>query len=489
MELSPRVRHDSHREPLPSPVPAPSDRGTDPHPTRREFIKTTVLAAGTTAVSAQSYARIAGANERVNMGVIGFGLIGRIHTRSFNGLREARVAAVAETYQPRADACRDLVGADLRQYRDFRKLLDDKDIDAVVVATPDHWHALQTMMACAAGKDVYVEKPLHLFVREGEWMQQVAKKHRRVVQVGTQQRSAPHYQRAKELLLQGAIGDVVSVQCDFFRNVMPGIGAPPDGEAPPELDWEMLLGPAPARRYNPNRAIYHFRWFWDTAGGQMTNLGHHSLDIVHWIFGLEGPRAVSSAGGRFFLKDNGETPDLQNAIIEYPKFSAVVQFREASAGGGATSMGSLTFLGTKGSMTLGRAGFDILPDKKIAPVNTFASIIGGHPVGGPQPVPEPKGQTWCEAVQDRSGNADEQYVLHARNFIDCVKSRKTPNSDLASSHWVSTTCHLANVSLRTGRKVTWNAAANDVQADPEASALLSRPYRSPWDRELKALLE
>jgi len=177
-----------------------------------------------------------------------------------------------------------------------------------VVATPDHWHALMTMMACAAGKDVYVEKPLHLFVREGEWMQTVVAKHKRVVQVGTQQRSAPHYQRARELIRNGAIGDICSVQCDFFRNVMPGIGNPPDGQAPPEFDWEMHLGPAPARPYNPNRAIYHFRWFWDTAGGQMTNLGHHSLDIVHWMFDLKAPRAVSGHGGRWFLNDNGETP-------------------------------------------------------------------------------------------------------------------------------------------------------------------------------------
>jgi hypothetical protein len=124
----------------------------------------------------------------------------------------------------------------------------------------------------------------------------------------------------------------------------------------------------------------------------------------------------------------------------------------------------------------------------VAPTNTFAAIIGGHPVGGPQPIPEAKGQTWCDARQDRSGNAEEQYILHAQNFIDCVKSRKTPASDLASSHWVSTTCHLANLSLRTGRKITWNPAANDVSGDPEASSMLVRSYRAPWDRELKAVL-
>jgi hypothetical protein len=203
---------------------------------------------------------------------------GRIHARSFHGLNESKVVGVSDCYRPRMDACAELAGSDCAKHSDFRKLLERKDVDAVVAAPADHWHALQTMLACDAGKDVYVEKPLHLFVREGEWMQKVAARTKRVVQVGTQQRSALHYHKARELLRGGAIGDLVSVQCNFFRNVMPGIGNPPDGDAPADLDWNMLLGPAPQRRYNPNRAIYHFRWFWDYSGGQMTNLGHHSLD-------------------------------------------------------------------------------------------------------------------------------------------------------------------------------------------------------------------
>jgi enterochelin esterase-like enzyme len=274
-----------------------------------------------------------------------------------------------------------------------------------------------------------------------------------------------------------------TVQCNFFRNVMPGIGNPPAN-----LDGDVLLGPAPQRRYNANRALYHFRWFWDYSGGQMTNLGHHSLDIVHWIFDIAAPKAVSSSGRRFFLKDNGEGPDTQDAIIEYPKFNTVVQFRECAAGAGASSMGALTFMGTKGTMTLGRDGFEILHDKKIDPVNAFAHIIGGHPVGGPQPAPEPEGDFWCERAEDKTGDWKGMYVEHAKNFLDCVKSRKTPNSDLASSHWVSTTCHLANISARTGRKILWDATANDIAGDKEASAMLQRPYRAPWDAELKAVL-
>jgi len=454
---------------------------------RREFIRRVAQTTAVVSSTALSTSRVLGANERVGIGVIGFGLVGRIHARNFHARPGSQVVAVADTYQPRLDAAQTTLGAGPKLHRDFRRLLEDKNVDAVVVATPDHWHALHTMMACAAGKDVYVEKPLTLFVREGRWMLEVARRHKRVVQVGTQQRSGPHYQRAKELLRGGAIGDIVSVQCNFFRNVLPGIGSPPDGPPPPDLDYEMFLGPAPQRPYNPNRAIYHFRWFWDYSGGQMTNLGHHSLDVVHWIFDIKGLRAVTSSGGRYFLKDNGEVPDVQDAIIEYPKFPAVVQFRECAAGGGASSMGSLTFLGTNGTMQLGRDGYEILPDKKVNPVNTFAKIIGGHPVGGPQPIKEPEGQLWCEAAKDTSGDWKNQYVDHAQNFLDCVKSRREPNSDLESAHHVSTTCHLANISLKLGRKLRWDAAREEVIGDAEANAMLSRPYRQPWDAELKAL--
>src|SRR5262249_9051950 len=146
------------------------------------------------------------------------------------------------------------------------------------------------------------------------------------------------------------------------------------------------------------------------------------------------------------------------------------------------------FMGTQGTLLLSRDGYEIVPDKKVSPTNTFAKIIGGHPVGGPQPVPETEGALWCEPAQDKSGDWKRQYVDHARNFIDCVKARRTPNSDLESSHHVSTTCHLANLSLRLGRKLRWDVARQDMVGDPEASALLSRPYRAPWDKELSALI-
>jgi predicted dehydrogenase len=307
------------------------------------------------------------------------------------------------------------------------------------------------------------------------------------VQVGTQQRSGPHYQRARELIRGGRLGQLVSVQCNFFRNVTPGFGNPPDQNPPSDLDYEMWLGPAPKRQYNPNRALYHFRWFWDYSGGQMTNLGAHSLDIVHWIAGVKGPIAVTSAGGRHYLKDNCETPDVQDVLIEYPGFQAVCQIRECAAGLGKAGTGGLDLHGNKGTMSLGRAGFEIVGDKKENPTNIAARIMGGHPVGGPQPAPEEGEFFWTDAIKDVSGDARAQNILHVRNFLDCVKTRKEPTSDLESAHRVATVCHLANISLRTGRKIRWDPEKEDIIGDAEAAKMLVRPYPKPWDAELRGL--
>ncbi len=448
--------------------------------TRRTFVRV----AGTTALTAASYGRVLGAGERVGVGFVGFGLIGKRHVLDFQSQKDADLVAVAEVHRGRRDEAAALMGGAAKGHGDFRRLLDDKDVHAVVVSTPDHWHALPTMLACAAGKDVYVEKPLTLFVREGRGMIDVARRHKRVVQVGTQQRSGPHYQRARDLLRAGHLGKITSVRMTAFRNVMPGFGRPADCDPPAGLDWDFWLGPAPKRPYNPNRALYHFRWFWDTSGGQMTNLISHSLDIVYWALGLKGPTAVSSAGGRFSLQDNGETPDTQEATLEYPGLVAQCSIREASAG---PKTAYLEFFGPKGSLSLSRAGFTVTPDPKTPPENVVPQFAGAHPVGGPKRVEAAAPEPWTKAVEDRSGKVSEQFVLHVRDFLDGVKSRKEPISDLESAHRVATACHLANVSLRLGRKLRWDAEREEIVGDAEAARWLARPYRAPWDRELKAL--
>jgi predicted dehydrogenase len=398
------------------------------------------------------------------------------------------MVALSEVHRGRLEQGADLLGTGTRKYPDFRALLDERDVDAVVISTPDHWHALMTMMACAAGKDVYVEKPLTLFVREGRWMVDVARKGQRVVQVGTQQRSGPHYQKAKELIESGRIGQVVSVRMWSYRNIMPGFGSPPDGEAPPELDYDRWLGPAPRRPYNPNRSIYHFRWFWDYSGGQMTNLAQHSLDIVHWFLGAIAPKAVSSSGGRFALRDNGETPDTQDSLLEYDGWTATWSHREASRGAPPTR--GLEFCGTEGSLLISRKGFTVHADPRVAPGQAIPRFGGAHPVGGPDASRlDDSGLTAKVSLEDRSGDEMDQFKRHARSFLDCVRSRRLPISDLESGHRVATACHLANLSLRLGRKLGWDAERETIVGDPEATSLLERPYRAPWDRERDSLLK
>jgi predicted dehydrogenase len=451
---------------------------------RRRFVQTTATAA----LTAASWRRVWGANERIGIGQIGYGLIGQSHLANFKAQPDVDLVAVAETHRGRLDAAAQIIGGNVARYGDFRKLLDDKNVDAVVVATPDHWHALQTMLACAAGKDVYVEKPLTLFVREGRWMVEVANRYKRVVQAGTMQRSGPHYQHARQFVREGQLGKIVSACDDFCRNVMPGFGKPPDQAPPAELDWDMFLGPAPLRPYNPNRGIYHFRWFWDTSGGQMTNLGAHSLDIIHWFLGLRGPKAVYSTGGRRFLDDNCETPDVQDAIIEYPNLAVVLSIRECSAGRDPLNPSPLSFFGTNGLLTVSRGSFAVTPDALLPPANSIPGIRGGHPVGGPKYVPsEKRRQLRTKAVREGSGSEAQMLKMHARNFLDCIKSRQTPISDLESSHRVATALHLANISLRVGRRIVWDAEKEEIVGDAEASQMLVRPYRKPWDAELRSL--
>ncbi|MHB8653221.1 MAG: Gfo/Idh/MocA family protein [Terriglobia bacterium] len=444
-------------------------------PTRRSFLGSMTAAA--------LMPRATGANDRIQVGFIGYGLIGSQHVRDFKNQNDVDLAALCDVYQPRLEQGLAACGPRAKGYKDFRRLLDDKDIQAVVISTPDHWHALLTIMACAAGKDVYVEKPMTLFVREGRWMVNAARRHNRIVQVGSQQRSGVHYHNALKRLRDGQIGKIHSVRMGFFRNVMPGFGSPPDSDPPAGMDYDLWLGPAPLRRYNKNRSIYHFRWFWDYSGGQITNLGAHEIDVVQWAMGVNGPGGVGSSGGRMALEDNGETPDTQDALFEYPGFTMVWSHREASRGRGAGA--GLEFFGTKGSMTLSRAGYEIFADMKIPPENQIPEF-SGHPVGGPVRHPDVKPVPWTEAMNEHASNS--LLESHARNFLDCIKSRARPAADVEDGHRTATACHLANISLRLGRKIRWNAEEEEIMGDPEASAQLVRPYRKPWDEVLRKLI-
>ena len=249
------------------------------------------------AAAAASYRRIWGANDRVAVGIIGTGNRGGQIWEQALAQSDTDPVAVCDVYEPHLEKALSAAKGQAKAYRDFRDLLDHKPMDAVLIASPDHWHALQTIRACAAGLDVYVEKPLSLTVEEGRKMVEAAQRFNRVVQTGSQQRSGPHYIEAVQIVQSGLLGSVHHVEAGLERNSMPGFGTPEDGEPPADFNYDMWLGPAPARPYNPLRGHYHFRWFWDYSGGQMTNWGAHNIDIARWGLECEAPRSVAGCGG------------------------------------------------------------------------------------------------------------------------------------------------------------------------------------------------
>ena len=437
---------------------------------RRDFIKQGVATVG---VAAAGSANILGANDRVRVGVIGPGRQGRGVMKTFMKNQDAQIVALCDVFQSQIDfAINDARLEGVETYKDFRKILDRKDIDAVIVASPDHWHALMTVMACQAGKDVYVEKPVSVTVDEGRRMVQAARKYDRVVQVGTQQRSGDHYQKAAEIIRGGQLGKVTFVRTWNFGNQTPGgIGDPPDTNPPDGLDWDMWLGPAPMRPFNQNRFGVHpdrwssFRWFWDYAGGMMTDWGVHHLDIVQMAMGVDAPAAITAMGGKLALKDNRETPDTLMVTYEYPSeksgaeksgaeksggFVCTYENRECNAQGWNGQDYGTLFHGADATLYINREYFEITPEK-------------GKNV---------------EAR--RVKNENKQGETHARNFLDCVKSRQRPTSDIEIGHRSTTTCLLGNVALRSGHRIVWNAETEKIEADTAASKYLSREYRKPW---------
>jgi predicted dehydrogenase len=414
--------------------------------TRRDFAK---MAAGM--MTAASANRVWGANDRVRMGLIGCGNRGSQIWKIFLNRPEVEPAAVCDVYAPYREGWKEKSGSEVRAYRDFRELLAQRDIDAVAIATPDHWHALMTVEACRAGKDVYCEKPLSLTVDDGRKMLAAARKYDRIVQTGSQQRSGVHYQQAVDLIREGKLGEVHSIDAGFMRNALPGFRARViTGPLPPELDWDLWLGPAPYRPFDAFRCLYNFRWFWDYSGGQMTNWGAHHLDIARWIIGARGPTEVAGMGGRFVLKDGGETPDIQNVLYRFGDKVVTWTAREVSAG----DPYSILVHGTKGTMSLSRGGFRVKPDKY-----------------------EQSKQLAMEPVEVKGADLEEH---HIRNFLDCLKSRKRPSADVEEGHLTAVMCHLGNISTRLGRAVRWDVEREDVAGDGEANGMLARPYRAPW---------
>jgi predicted dehydrogenase len=400
-------------------------------------------------------------SDKVTVGFIGTGRMGQTNLAAFMKHPEVEVVALCDVYGTNLDAATKIAGNRAKALKDFRHVLEIKEIQAVVVSSPDHWHPLHTILACQAGKDVYVEKPVSVCLEEGRLMVEAARRYKRIVQVGTQQRSGLHFQKAVELIRNGAIGKVSFIRTWNYGNSFPeGIGNPPDGDPPPDLDWDLWLGPAPKVPFNANRFGVHperfssFRWFWHYAGGMMTDWGVHLLDIVQWAMNVEGPSEISAQGGKLYLQDNRETPDTLQVTYQYPGFVCVYENRECN---GARLDGhgyGICFHGSLGTMFLDRAGFEIVPEKTSKGINK------------------------CEPFAEKSSN--NHNLAHSRNFLDCIKSREVPICDIEIGHHSTSVAQLGNIAYRTKSHLLWDTKNEEFKGNKQASNLLSIKYRKPW---------
>ena len=433
--------------------------------TRRDFNKSAALCAASLALTAGPAVRnVLGANDRVRMGLIGAGGMGQADLRDFIRTGQVDVVAIADVYEPHLDEALSMTPGKARGFKDFRRLLDLKEVDAVIIATPDHWHAIPMIMACEAGKDVYVEKPLSHTLHEGRKMVEAAARHNRVVQVGTQQRSGEHFQKAVELVRGGKIGKVTSAETWIHGNQFPeGIENPPDSDPPPWFDYDMWLGPAPQRPYNRNRAIYNFRWFWDYSGGILTDWGTHLIDIVHWAMDVNAPKSVFATGGKLLLEDDRETPDTLEVVYEYPASPVsgkefLLRFsNRVTNGHGPDGHGyGIEFYGTEGTLFIDRGGYTLWAEPgRVGPERVSTANV-------------------------MKGEGSAQHYPHVLNFLDCVKSRQKPNSDVETTHRSTSAPHLGNIAFKLGRKLAWDAQQEQFPGDSEANKLLSKEYRRPW---------
>jgi predicted dehydrogenase len=396
--------------------------------------------------------------DKVRLGFIGVGNRGSQLLQSALSQPDAEVTAVCDVYAPYNARAIEKIGKSVPAFGDFRKLLERPDVDAVVIATPDHWHAIQTIMACEAGKDVYVEKPLAITIVEGRRMVEAARRTKRIVLVGLQRRSSSLYAEIGTMVRDGMIGKVTLAQCHRINNMWPkGIGRAPDSPPPPDLDWDMWLGPRPKRPFRANIAPYKFRW-WKAYSSQVGNWGVHYFDAIRWVLGETGPVSVSAHGGRFAVDDDRDIPDTMEAIFEFASGRLLTFGQYEASGVPALRSGEVELRGTLGALYVGSGGYEVVPDR-----------------GGQFQDWQPKLE--ARKVPHNDGNLDDR---HMANFLQCVRSRAKPACDVEEGHLSTVFAHLANIALATRSRIEWDMATERITNNRAANTLLHYRYRAPW---------
>ena len=400
-------------------MPAPVDR--------RAF-----LAAGAAALVAET-SRGFKANDTLQVGLIGVGGRCRHLVKSFPNLPNVKITAVCDVWDANLAEGKKLADKDAFATKNFEELLARKDVDAVLIGSPDHWHVPLTIAACAAGKDVYVEKPLTHDLSEGQAVIDAQNKHKRIVQVGTQQRSMTHIAKAYDLVKAGGIGTVHKVHCTWNRNAARAQKFK-DNIDPKSVDWKRFLGTAKEQAFDAYR-FRQWRWFWDFGGGIFTDLMVHWIDVVHWFLDLDHPQSAASIGDFYSAKDVWETPDTVQTLLRYPDKDVQVYFEGTFSSNRNGSM--LEFMGSEGTLYLDRGRYEVIPDrdKKLEPSSL---VLGSDPRKGLDFYDKPDGE-----------------LLHLTNWVECVRSRKKPSCPAEVGVSSAGAAHLANQSLKTGQVAVW----------------------------------
>src|SRR2546425_1310173 len=438
---------------------------------RRSFLKRGTqggLGAAIGICSLVSSSRAVPASDKVVVGVMGVGGRGTFLATLFASRPDVEIAYICDVDSSKlggaAKGVEELTTKRPKSVGDFRRMLDDRQVDAIINATPEHWHGLGTILACQAGKDVYVEKPASHNIWEGRKMVEAARKYKRVVQVGMQNRSAPYGRSAQEHIRAGKLGSIHLVRVFNMLN-RETIQKTADTPVPAGLDWDMYLGPAAARPFNP---VWRKRVFWDLDGGNITDDGVHQLDLARSIIGKSYPKSVHHAGGNLFFKDVAETPDTMLVTYEYDTLTLVFE----------ASWWTPYMKKTPQHIRDG----DLLPDwfpcnaTRIEIYGTKGMMLVGRHGGGWQ-IYDAEGQKDLFEY----GHHTKMQMAHVENFVNCIHSRKQPNADIEEGHVSASLCHLANISYRVGnRRLEFHAAAGTFVNDKEADRYLKRSYRKPW---------
>ncbi len=412
---------------------------------RRNFL------AAASAVAITATTRAAEPADPVVIGIMGLSR-GLDLAKTFGSTPGVRVKYLCDVDDARAASAVNLIAKLPNQQpqpiRDFHRMLDDKEIQAVVVATPDHWHAPATILACAAGKHVYVEKPCSHNPAEGALAVAAARKYNRVVQHGTQRRSYAKVIEAIDKVKKGEIGRVV-VARGWYNNNRGGIGKGKPAPVPTGLDWNLWQGPAPRREFRDNYVPYKWHWFWHWGTGEMGNNGTHAIDLCRWGLGVDYPKKISSTGARYHFADDQESPDTNVVTYDFGDRCIIWEGRSCQPLGFEDSGFGVTFYGQDATIHIGGGGSYRIVDAKGKEISKAAA-----------PAPD---------------------SLHTSDFLDAIRTGRRPNADIEEGHKTTLLCHLANISWRTGRNLAFDAATQQIVNDPDAMKLWSRAYEPGWE--------